>query len=176
MGLACADFDGNGFLDIAVTNFTYEYTTLYENKGDQFLVDSSQRLGLVAATHTSMGWGMGFFDYNNDGYADARTLTDASGEFKFTPVGIPTSSGVASVRARVLGTEVNSAGIEYTTLGGWSDPLEWTQLALPAITRYELAHDTSGVSTTEARTVATITLFLVALWVLAILARPARRR
>ncbi len=38
---------------------------------------------------------------------------------------------------------------------------------------YALARDTDGVNQTEARTVATITLFLVALWVLAILARPA---
>ena len=37
---------------------------------------------------------------------------------------------------------------------------------------YSLARSESGVSQTEARTTATITLFLVALWVLAILARP----
>jgi cation-transporting ATPase E len=37
---------------------------------------------------------------------------------------------------------------------------------------YVLARDTAGVSQAEARTVATITLFLVALWVLAMLARP----
>jgi cation-transporting ATPase E len=38
---------------------------------------------------------------------------------------------------------------------------------------YALARDTEGVGQTEARTVATITLFMVALWVLSILARPA---
>ncbi|HEY8546736.1 MAG TPA: HAD-IC family P-type ATPase [Acidimicrobiales bacterium] len=37
---------------------------------------------------------------------------------------------------------------------------------------YALARDTTGVNRTEARTVATITLFLVALWVLAMLAKP----
>ena len=37
---------------------------------------------------------------------------------------------------------------------------------------YVLARDTAGVSQEEARTVATITLFLVTLWVLAMLARP----
>jgi cation-transporting P-type ATPase E len=37
---------------------------------------------------------------------------------------------------------------------------------------YTLARDTAGIDRTEARTIATITLFMVALWVLAILARP----
>jgi cation-transporting P-type ATPase E len=37
---------------------------------------------------------------------------------------------------------------------------------------YSLARDTAGIDQTEARTIATITLFMVALWVLAILARP----
>jgi cation-transporting ATPase E len=38
---------------------------------------------------------------------------------------------------------------------------------------YALARDTEGVGQTEARTVATLTLFMVGLWVLSILARPA---
>jgi cation-transporting P-type ATPase E len=45
--------------------------------------------------------------------------------------------------------------------------------ATATMAAYLLARDTAGVDQTEARTVATITLFLVALWVLAILARPA---
>jgi hypothetical protein len=70
MGLACADFDRNGFLDLAVSNFNLEYTTLYVNNGDQFFVDSSHRLGLVAISHTTVGWGLGFVDYDNDGWLD----------------------------------------------------------------------------------------------------------
>src|SRR4029453_3178446 len=45
--------------------------------------------------------------------------------------------------------------------------------ATATMAAYALARDTEGVGQTEARTIATITLFLVALWVLAILARPA---
>ena len=45
--------------------------------------------------------------------------------------------------------------------------------ATATLVAYELALDTSGVSIDEGRTVATITLFLVTLWVLSILARPA---
>jgi cation-transporting ATPase E len=44
--------------------------------------------------------------------------------------------------------------------------------AAATMAAYGLARAESGVSQTEARTTATITLFLVALWVLAILARP----
>jgi cation-transporting ATPase E len=47
-----------------------------------------------------------------------------------------------------------------------------TVAAACTIAAYALARSESGVSQTEARTTATITLFLVALWVLAILARP----
>jgi cation-transporting P-type ATPase E len=47
-----------------------------------------------------------------------------------------------------------------------------TVAAVCTIAAYGLARSESGVSQTEARTTATITLFLVALWVLAILARP----
>jgi cation-transporting ATPase E len=47
-----------------------------------------------------------------------------------------------------------------------------TVAAACTIAAYGLARSESGVSQTEARTTATITLFLVALWVLAILARP----
>jgi cation-transporting ATPase E len=44
--------------------------------------------------------------------------------------------------------------------------------ATATFTAYTLARDTAGVSQAEARTVATVTLFLVALWVLTMLARP----
>ncbi len=47
-----------------------------------------------------------------------------------------------------------------------------TVAAVATLAAYGLARTEDGVSQTEARTTATITLFLVALWVLAILARP----
>jgi cation-transporting P-type ATPase E len=57
----------------------------------------------------------------------------------------------------------------------------WAGSAIPAGTvaaaatfaAYALARDQDGVGGPEARTTATISLFLLALWVLAILARPA---
>jgi cation-transporting ATPase E len=47
-----------------------------------------------------------------------------------------------------------------------------TVAAIATMSAYGLARAESGVSQTQARTTATIVLFLVALWVLAILARP----
>jgi cation-transporting P-type ATPase E len=47
--------------------------------------------------------------------------------------------------------------------------------AVATLAAYGLARTEDGVSQTEARTTATITLFVVALWVLAILARPTNQ-
>jgi cation-transporting ATPase E len=48
-----------------------------------------------------------------------------------------------------------------------------TVAATATYAAYALARDTDSVDQGEARTIATVTLFLVALWVLSILARPA---
>jgi len=37
-------------------------------------IDVTAGAGLSAATHASLGWGAGFFDYENDGDADNADL------------------------------------------------------------------------------------------------------
>ena len=48
MGVACADFDGDGRLDIAVTNFYAESTSLYQNLGGGLFTDRTAAAGLTA--------------------------------------------------------------------------------------------------------------------------------
>ena len=50
MGVACGDFDGDGRLDLAVTNFFDESTTLYHNHGGGIFSDRSAAAGLAAPT------------------------------------------------------------------------------------------------------------------------------
>jgi hypothetical protein len=68
MGVAVADFDGNGFLDIAKTNFSGDLPSLFSNEDGKFFTDVSQQSGL-AANHL-LGWGIAFVDLDDDGWKD----------------------------------------------------------------------------------------------------------
>lgn len=70
MGLAIADYDNNGRVDLYVTNFSDDYNTLYHNEGDNFFLDLTFQLGLGEPTIPFLGWGTGFLDFDNDGYKD----------------------------------------------------------------------------------------------------------
>ena len=68
MGVAVADYDGNGFLDIAKTNFSGDLTSLFKNENGKFFTDVSQDAGLAA--NQLLGWGALFLDVDNDGWKD----------------------------------------------------------------------------------------------------------
>jgi hypothetical protein len=70
MGADAADYDGDGRLDVFVTNFSQDYNTLYRNSGDGFFTDVSHRAGVVPASLAYLGWGTGFADFDNDGLLD----------------------------------------------------------------------------------------------------------
>ena len=76
MGVACGDFDGDGRLDLAVTNFFNESTTLYHNHGGGIFSDRSTAAGLAASTRQVLGFGLAALDANNDGRLD---LVQANG-------------------------------------------------------------------------------------------------
>lgn len=68
MGVAVADFDGNGFLDIAKTNFSGDLPSLYLNEDGSFFRDVAQEAGL--GMHHLLGWGAAFIDIDEDGWKD----------------------------------------------------------------------------------------------------------
>lgn len=70
MGVVFADYDNDGKLDITVSNFQNETNTLYHNQGDNFFIDTTITAGIAEYTHRYLGWGIGFLDYDNDGYKD----------------------------------------------------------------------------------------------------------
>ena len=70
MGVDVGDYDGDGRLDVVITNFSQDYTTLYRNRGDGLFVDTSFRAGLGATMGTYLGWGVGFVDVDNDSLLD----------------------------------------------------------------------------------------------------------
>ena len=68
MGVAVADYDGDGLLDIAKTNFSGDLTSLYHNDDGKFFTDVSREAGLGARQF--LGWGVAFVDVNDDGWRD----------------------------------------------------------------------------------------------------------
>ena len=69
MGSAVGDFDGDGNLDLAKTNFIEDTANLYHNNGDESFEDFVYSHGL-GKNMQFMGWGVGFFDFDNDGWQD----------------------------------------------------------------------------------------------------------
>ena len=76
MGVACGDLDSDGRIDLAVTNFFGESTTLYHNHGRGLFSDHGVETGLAAATRMVLGFGLAALDANNDGWLD---LAQANG-------------------------------------------------------------------------------------------------
>ncbi|MDP9337358.1 MAG: CRTAC1 family protein [Acidobacteriota bacterium] len=69
MGVSAIDYDGDGNLDIVKTNFAGDTPSLYRNIGGGNFEDATFPAGL--GKHTQyLGWGCGFFDMDNDGWAD----------------------------------------------------------------------------------------------------------
>lgn len=69
MGAAAADYRHDGLQSILRTNFSDELATLYRNRGNGDFEDASIESGLGRNTRF-VGWGCGFFDYDNDGWTD----------------------------------------------------------------------------------------------------------
>ncbi len=69
MGVSAGDYDLDGNLDIVKTNFAGDTPSLYHNQGGGSFEDATFTAGLGAHTQF-LGWGVGFFDFDNDGWPD----------------------------------------------------------------------------------------------------------
>lgn len=70
MGVTAGDSDGNGTLDLFLTNFFGDTATLYSNQGGLVFEDATRARGLRAPSRDKLGFGTVFLDVNNDGWLD----------------------------------------------------------------------------------------------------------
>jgi hypothetical protein len=70
MGVDAADFDGDGRQDLFVANVDQEMFSLYRNEGREFFSDVAHANEVARTTRLLSGWGLKFFDYDNDGLVD----------------------------------------------------------------------------------------------------------
>ncbi len=69
MGVSAGDYDHDGALDIVKTNFIDDTPNLYHNRGDGTFSEVTTAAGLAAHTQF-VSWGVGFLDFDNDGWED----------------------------------------------------------------------------------------------------------
>jgi hypothetical protein len=137
MGAAAADYDGDGWLDIFRSNFSDERETLYRNRGEGEFDDATLTAGMALNTRF-VGWGCGFFDFDNDGwkdlllvnghvfpevdrlgidvrYKDRAILYRNSGKGKFLDISESAGSGILekhSARGAAFGDYDNDGAVE----------------------------------------------------------------
>ncbi|MBZ5679852.1 MAG: FG-GAP-like repeat-containing protein [Acidobacteriia bacterium] len=70
MGADAADYDQDGWIDLFEANVDHEMYSLYHNDKNEAFSDASAPAGIGAATRLMSGWGLKFFDYDNDGNVD----------------------------------------------------------------------------------------------------------
>jgi hypothetical protein len=70
MGVDSADLNQDGWMDLFVANIDQEIFSLYQNNHDGTFDDVAIPAGIGMDTRWMSGWGLKFFDYDNDGNLD----------------------------------------------------------------------------------------------------------
>jgi hypothetical protein len=70
MGVDFGDIDHDGLLDIIVTEFTEQPDLLFWNRGALGFTDISWSSHIAQPSYPLVGWGVKFFDMDNDGWLD----------------------------------------------------------------------------------------------------------
>lgn len=70
MGVDAGDYNNDGSVDVVVANFQNEPVSLYQNRGNGSFANATFASGVGLATLRFLSFGIGFIDYDGDGYQD----------------------------------------------------------------------------------------------------------
>jgi len=70
MGADVGDANGDGRPDFVVTNFSFEYPSLFLNRTGLLFEDRARASRIAGAARFDVGWGVHFLDFDNDGHLD----------------------------------------------------------------------------------------------------------
>lgn len=70
MGVDCADYDNDGWLDFFSTSYSGEYPVLYRNLNGALFEDVTMAKGVGAQSEPHTNWGTAFADFDHDGDRD----------------------------------------------------------------------------------------------------------
>ncbi|HZO09013.1 MAG TPA: CRTAC1 family protein, partial [Myxococcota bacterium] len=70
MGVDAGDVDRDGDFDLVCVNLAFEMNSLYLNDGRGWFTDENRAAGLARHDHGDVGFGVDFFDYDDDGALD----------------------------------------------------------------------------------------------------------
>ena len=70
MGVDASDLFGSGWQDLFVANVDHEMFSVYQNNKDETFQDVASANEVARSTRLLSGWGLKYFDYDNDGVID----------------------------------------------------------------------------------------------------------
>ena len=70
MGMDCADYDHDGWLDFFSTTYQQEMPILFHNQSRGQFRDATAKATEVQRSYNNSKWGCGFADFDNDGFKD----------------------------------------------------------------------------------------------------------
>ena len=70
MGVECADWNNDGWLDFYITPYQRQLCSLYQNRKGNYFEDVARQTGAGTGTYPHVKWGTGVVDLDNDGNRD----------------------------------------------------------------------------------------------------------
>ena len=83
MGIATADFDRNGMIDLHVTNFLNEPAHLYQQNRSNIFSDAAIKSDLYGPSMQVLGFGTQAIDYDNNGTVDLAVVNGHIDDMQF---------------------------------------------------------------------------------------------